>query len=271
MRAFDVLPNAEAVSGGILPVYLPQIVNHPLPSEVYEALRVGVDESFNDYLQTAPYLSRSMALRKWNATRDGLLALVRALRAERTTDALIYKEPFLSFAPRFMCEALQDARIIHIHRDGRDCADSLVRTYDVLTDEKLTTLRANEARLGRRWDHRYVPWWVEEGREDEFLATLPYVRAIWMWKTMVQRCHQAFSQLDPGRVLLVRYERLVQDPEPVGRAMADHLGLEVTPRFRGRLAEATTASIGIHLRRPADEIAVAKRVASAELKLYGYT
>ena len=63
-----------------------------------------------------------------------------------------------------MVDALPDAPIVHIVRDGRDCANSLVESYDVLSDEKLTHLKGSEMRLGRPYDERFVPWWVEEGR-----------------------------------------------------------------------------------------------------------
>ena len=99
---------------------------------------------------------------------------------------IVYKEPFFAFAPEYAYEALPSGRIVYIVRDGRDVADSLVRSYDVLTDEKLAGLGTTEAPLGRRHGRLYVPWWVEEGREGEFAVATPYVRAIWMWSAMVE-------------------------------------------------------------------------------------
>jgi hypothetical protein len=97
----------------------------------------------------------------------------------------VYKEPFLSLAPEFVFDALPDAKVIYIYRDGRDVANSLVESYDVLTDQELTHLRSTEMRLGRSYDERYVPWWVAEGRDDQFIESSPYVRASWMWAYMV--------------------------------------------------------------------------------------
>ena len=48
----------------------------------------------------------------------------------------------------------------------------------MLTDQELTHLRSTEMRLGRSYDERYAPWWVAEGRDDEFIESSPYVRAL---------------------------------------------------------------------------------------------
>ena len=75
----------------------------------------------------------------------------------------MYKEPLFSLAPEFVFDALPEAKIIYIFRDGRDIANSLVASYDVLTDQELTHLQSSEMQSGRSYDHRYVPWWVAEG------------------------------------------------------------------------------------------------------------
>jgi len=273
MHVLDTLPDTACVTGILFPSGIPQLINHPLPPAAYEALVVEYKQSLLRYLHSGLFRARAVALQKWFAAPTGPGGLWRALHGPRSVSRLIHKEPFLSFAPAFTCEALPDARIVYIYRDGRDCADSLVRTYDVLTDEKLTDLRSAEMRLGRKVDHRYVPWWVEEGGEDAFLAATPYVRAIWMWKTMVRRCRDAFARPDVAaskRVLTLRYEDVMREPLLYGQALADHLGVAMNNRFRRRLNEAHARSIGIHKRRPAEEIRAAERVAGDELRRHGY-
>lgn len=273
MTALNALAHSECVSGLLVPVSVPHLVNYALPAYVYNALAFELEASLQNYLDSGIPYSRLMALRKWLKGCMSSQELFHTLQRKRVVERIIYKEPFLSFAPEFTYRALPDCRILHLYRDGRDCADSLVRTYDVLTDEKLMALNTPEMPLGRKYDERYVPWWVEEGREAEFLGSTPYVRAIWMWKEMVRRCHNFFSQPEivaTGRVLLVKYEDLVSDSFKYGEIIAEHFGSQMNKRLQKKFNKAHNLSIGIHKRRNPQEIEDAENVAKAELELYGY-
>jgi hypothetical protein len=273
MDVLDTLPDTEAIAGNLVPIYVPHALNLDLPREIRNAMVTGFDTALDIYLQSGMHLSRSVALRKWNVVGRNLRDLPAALRGERTVDRIVYKEPFLAFAPELAWEALPEVRIVHLFRDGRDCANSLVRSYDVLTDEKLSDLRSSEAPLGRRHRDVYVPWWVEEGDEDLFLDSSPYVRAIWMWKAMVRRCRDFFDRpevRESGRGLEVRYEDLSREPLGVGHRIAEHLGVTPTRAFDRRLQGATDASIGKHRNRDPAEIAEAERIAGRELSMLGY-
>jgi hypothetical protein len=270
----NAIPTVECITGTILPVSIPQIVNAPdLSPALYDALAVGFERALDDYMESGRFQSRAAALQKWINAPTGLKGLYNALMGRRHLDRIIYKEPFLSFAPEFVYYALPDAKIIHIYRDGRDCANSLIRTYDVLSDENLTHLMGAEMRLGRAVGEMYIPWWVEEGREQEFLDATPFGRAIWMWAYMVRRCDQFFSLpevQDSGRVMLLRYEDFMQAPDVYGEKILDHLELESTKAFHRHLRTAHTGSIGKHERRRTPELEEAERIAGPELARYGY-
>ena len=183
----------------------------------------------------------SLSARLSSATSESSEALA-GVRRTRVIGGLIYKEPFLSFSPELPYEALPDCRIVHIYRDGRDAADSLVRSYDVLTDAKLKTADSIEVTWGRRVGDRVVPWWVDDGREQEFLDASPYMRAIWMWSVMVRSDSQFATRSDvaaSGRVLEVCYESLMGDPETEGSRVLEHFGLRLNRRMRRKLAAPT--------------------------------
>jgi hypothetical protein len=274
MSVLEAIPSFECVTGTLLPVAVPHVVNQDIEPAIYEALAVGFERAVDAYLHSGRYHSRAAALHNWSKTPSNLNGLLEVLRGRRPLPGrFIYKEPFLSLAPGYVLDAFPEARIIHIVRDGRDCANSLVRTYDVLTDEKLQHLRGSEMRLGRKVDGRYVPWWVEDGKDMLFLESSPYVRAIWMWKAMVRRCHDRFSQPDVqqnGQVMVLKYEDLVRDPQTYGAMVLDYLGGTPTRAFKKRLGAARTGSVGKHQKRTDDEIQAAEKIAGVELALYGY-
>ncbi|MEC4984441.1 MAG: sulfotransferase [Oscillatoria sp. PMC 1068.18] len=271
-QALLALPNTECIWGSHLPVSVPHIINNSISEVNYQALAFGFRHSLDNYLDSA-INSQAAAMQKFLKGCLGWQEMWQALQRKRKVDMLVYKEPFLAFAPEFAYTALPDCKIIHIYRDGRDCANSLVRSYQVLTDEKLQHLQTAEMPLGRKYDRRYVPWWVEVGKEREFLDSTPYVRAVWMWKEMVRSCHEFFSRpevVKSDRVLLLKYEDLVNDPVNIGKNVVEHLGGSMSDRLRQRFQQAKTSSVGKYKKRDPLEIETATAIAREELKLYGY-
>ena len=274
MRCLDAVPGAECVTGNLFPIGVLHLAAQRGGSELDEVLDRSFRRALDDYLESGDYRSRVGAMRKWWVAGRRPGELRGAIEGTRTESTLIYKEPFLAFAPELSFAASPDSRVVYLLRDGRDVADSLIRSYDVLSDERLATLDSNEAPIGR-WMSRglYVPWWVEPGEEERFADASPYSRALWMWKEMNLRC-QAFlgrpEVRDSGRVLTVRYEDLIGDPVNEGERIADHFGLLVTRRVRRRLEEAHAGSVGIHRRLDGREIEAAEQVAGPVLASLGY-
>lgn len=272
-KALSLLSSTETKIGQLVPVATFHIANQAIPNNVYEALAVSIKRNIDVYL-SGEYKSRFLALEDWwNAPlQKERLSHIFRRGARPRPDWFIYKEPFLSFAPELTVESIPDARIIYIYRDGRDVANSLVESYNVLTDKELRNLRSTEMRLGRSYDDRYVPWWVTREREDEFMLATPYARAIWMWMYMVRRSHQFFqrSKLD-DQTLHVKYEDFMREPHRIGNQILDFLNVEGTRAFERHLNQARTSSIGKHLERPKDEITTATNLASNSLNRLGYT
>jgi hypothetical protein len=270
--ALSLLRATETRIGQLVPVATFHIANQAISDDVYEALAISIERNIDVYL-SGEYNSRFRALEDWwDAPLQGnRLHHVLRRGARPCPDWFIYKEPFLSFAPELTLASIPDAKIIYIYRDGRDVANSLVQSYDVLTDQDLTHLQSTEVRFGRQYDERYVPWWVDRERQDKFMSSTPYVRAIWMWQYMVERCHRFFQEVkDDDQVLQVKYEDLMQQSREVANLILDHLGAKKTHAFERHLNRARTSSIGKHLRRSDDEIAAATDLAAHSLERLGY-
>lgn len=272
VNSLKAMSNSECISGHLLPVVIPHLVNQSLSSEIYKALATGFEFTLKDFLESIDK-ARLPAMQKWFNKYMSLSELIQALQQKRKIEHVIYKEPFLGFAPEFTYNALPNCRIVHIYRDGRDVADSLIRKYQVLTDEKLMYLGTAEMPLGHKYDHRYIPWWVETGKEQEFLNHTPYIRSIWMWKEITRRCHEFFSRSDviaSNRVLLVKYEDLVSEPLAYAKLIVEHFGGSINSRLEKKFQGARTSSIGIYQKRDDQEIKIATQIAERELKQYGY-
>jgi len=232
------------------------------------SLRWALDD-FRSFAARSP----SWTLGEWTRGHVPPSDLIAVLRRRRLVRSVVFKEPFLAFAPDLGYRAVPGARIVVIHRDGRDCADSLQRKYQVLTDDRLRSNKSVESPMGRPHGTLNVPWWVEKGREDEFVVASSYVRSMWMWREMVQRCIDFAARPEvaaSGQVLDVRYDELMRDPVDVGRAVVEHVGQRMTRRVERRLRRAHTRSIGIHASRPAAEIEAATDLARSQLTRLGY-
>jgi hypothetical protein len=112
-------------------------------------------------------------------------------------------------------DAYPDARAIHLVRDGRDVACSLLeRGWLSATRGGADDVRAAYGNHPR--------WWVEGDRGDEFRATSEASRAAWVWRTHVT----AGRSVSHPRLLELRYEDLARDPADGADRIAAHTGLD---------------------------------------------
>jgi len=141
------------------------------------------------------------------------LALVRGLRSVEQT-------PEFAFVLPAAMDAYPKALAIHMIRDGRDVACSLLERG---------WLRKNHA--GRDDAHQpygaYARFWVEPELAGSFEDVSDARRAAWAWRRYVAAVRQQHE-----RVIEVRYEHLVADGEGVAREIAGHLGVPFEPLAR---------------------------------------
>ena len=182
------------------------------------------------------------------ARRVGLVGAVRAV--EQT--------PELAHVVRIIPLAYPEARIVHIVRDGRDVAGSL------LDKPWLRSGRGRSDDAGLAYGS-YARFWVEPDRRDEFETTTDARRAAWVWRRYVTAARSAEDALE------IRYEQLTQSPETVASELGRHLGVPVEGLAAG-LDRAHAGSVG-RFRTDLDETQLADVLAEAGdlLGELGYT
>lgn len=123
---------------------------------------------------------------------------------------------------RYLQAVFPDAKFVHIHRDGRAVANSLVHVGF--------------------FDGTMASWaWgpMRPEFEQEYLESdrAPIVLAAIWWKTLVDFIEPAMAELPPDRGTTVRYDALIARPEETMAELAAFSGLDASPTFRRRVQQ----------------------------------
>lgn len=158
----------------------------------------------------------------------------------------IEQTPESTFLIPEIADAFPKARFVHLIRDGRDVATSLLERGWLAADPALA-----EARDGRPVDDaghpfgNYARFWVEPERKDEFESATDATRCGWAWRRYLSSALSALNALEPGRSIAVRYEDLVSQPAAVGERLASALGAHgKREQFARALSTTHSRSVG---------------------------
>ena len=155
--------------------------------------------------------------------------------------------------------AYPEARIVHVVRDGRDVVCSLLERGWLSSGRE----GGDDAGLAYGSQARF---WVEPARADEFAALSDAARAAYAWRRYVES-----ARATTERLLELRYEDVVAEPEMAAAAAARHLQLDPDGLARA-FAAAHGRSVG-RWRTDLDESQVAdvEREAGPLLRELGYS
>ena len=189
-----------------------------------------------------------------------------------------YKEPFLCFLAPHFADHFPKSKFIHIIRDGRDNADSMMRTYgnaldeEVLSSDELSYNKVSEIGLWRRIDGFNMPWWIPEEEEATFRAMTPYGRYVRLRREMTIRARALQDQLPSERYFEIKYEDFVVEPIVWGEKILAFLDLPKSHKFSKRLRKASTKSTSISKKnQPAERLQESLDIAGDLLKELGYS
>jgi sulfotransferase family protein len=170
----------------------------------------------------------------------------------------VEQTPETSFVLSAALRAYPEAVAVHVIRDGRDVATSL------LERGWLSAARsgADDARLAYGAHPRF---WVEPDRRAEFTEASDATRAAWAWRRYVTAARAV-----PERTVELRYEQLVAEPEAAAGDVAEALGVDAA-LVAERFAQVHDRSAGRWRRDlTPEQLADVEREAGETLVMLGY-
>ena len=211
------------------------VLGSPRSGTTFLAGVIGSLPGFVDLGEVAPVkaaVPQLVGLAADDAARRLRRTLAVARRAGLVGSARpVEQTPELAHLGRALPLAYPEAQIVHIVRDGRDVACSLLdkrwlRPAQVGTDDAGIAYGA------------YARFWVEPERRAEFEDASDARRAAWVWRSYVTAARSAGVSM-----LEIHYEDLAASPARAAEQLAEHIGAPVAP-LAAALAQAHDTSIG---------------------------
>jgi hypothetical protein len=203
---------------------LPQVAN------VLAALTDQPRQLFDRLAQEVPTWPRRRAADQFRALFDWLSRdLGRPYVVERTGLSLLHLPVLRKEFP--------EARYVHIHRDGPDCAVSMSRTpvfrlavLRAIAAKRFSAARGRAERAAVRAEFAGLaapPYDVDR----IFGYDVPVSAFGEMWSTWICEGMPELAKIEQGRLLTLRYEDLLTDPDTGFAALGEFIGVEVTDEW----------------------------------------
>ncbi len=245
------------------------IVGSPRSGTTFTAVTTGRVRGFADLGELRPL--KAVIGELWALPREEAAARIRRtlIFAQRLgfTAGLraIEQTPESTFLIPAIVSAFPNARFVHLVRDGRDVAASLIR-LGWLRDDRGGRVDEVGAAFGG-----HPRFWVETGRAGEFAAASEATRAAWVWRRYESTARRELAETR-AHSLEIRYESLVRAPAAVARDLARFLDADDrTDDFVAAFGSTNASAIG-RWRHDLDEAQLADvtRECSALLAELGY-
>lgn len=152
---------------------------------------------------------------------DALARMMRRVRAAGGGSQFVSKRIAHNHRAAWLAERLPGARFVHVVRDGRAVADSLLRVD--------------------WWPEHALGWWHDRTpRQWEAAGNDPWEAAGREWAAEITAASGQLGAVEPARVHVVRYEDLMTDPRTGMERLAEFAGLAPAAREFQRGIETIT-------------------------------
>lgn len=122
----------------------------------------------------------------------------------------------------FLDRVFPDARFVHVVRDGRAVANSLLA---------VDFWRGWQGPGNWRWGPLSAEYEAEWESHDRSFIVLAAIQ----WKILMDATETACAAIDPARIHVLRYEDLCSDALAAHKELADHCGLRWSPAFEASI------------------------------------
>lgn len=157
--------------------------------------------------------------------------------------------PESTFVIPQLAQAFPQATFVHLIRDGRDVAASLLERGWLAPGAASDVVDA----AGTRADDAGLPYgdyarfWVEPDLRAQFEQADEARRCAWAWRRYEGAAREALAALPDERRIDIRYESLVADPAGTARTVAERLAVPAQAEdFATAFAAAHPRSVGRH-------------------------
>ena len=240
------------------------VVGSPRSGTTFLARAIGSLSGFVDLGEVAPVKAAVPKLATLSPA-NAAARLRRILALSRRVGLVgavrpVEQTPELAHVIRAIPLAYPEARVVHIIRDGRDVACSLLEKPWLRTEQ--TSASADDAGVPYG---SYARFWVEPERRAEFESASDARRAGWVWRSYVTAARAADVP-----VLELRYEQMAENPAAVAAALAGHVDAPIEP-LASALELAHAGSVGRYRRDlTAEQLADVEAEAGGLLRELGY-
>lgn len=122
----------------------------------------------------------------------------------------------------FLSEVFNDAKFVHITRDGRAVANSLFN---------VEFWRGWGGPEKWRWGNLSKAYQREWQDRDQSFIVLAAIQ----WKILMDAAENTIKHIDKSQIIEVKYEQLCEDPMPLMQQIADFCEIEWSGQFQARL------------------------------------